>query len=76
MLPRDLSPYSFTLQALLHTSAIDFKERFIRRSVGKSIVIQDGMNVPDWVTSHDRVIDLRSGARPMPLPVEGAAVSK
>lgn len=70
LLPRDLSPYSFTLQALLHTSVINFKERFTHPSVRKSIVIQDGMDVPDWVASHDRVIDLRSGARPTPLPVE------
>lgn len=60
LLPRDLSPYSFTLQALLHSTSADFQDKFCRISVRTSIVIQDGMDVPAWVDSATRVIDLRA----------------
>jgi len=59
LLPRDLSPYSFTLQALLQSTSVDFQKKFSRKSVRTSIVIQDGMDVPDWVNSAARVVDLR-----------------
>jgi hypothetical protein len=60
LLPRNLSPYSFTLQALLHSAAFDFQAKFSRKFVKTSIVIQDDMDVPGWVGSAPRVIDLRS----------------
>lgn len=64
LLPRDLSPYSFTLQALLHSTPADFEARFSRNSVRTTIVIQDGMDVPGWVGSAARVVDLRSKTPP------------
>jgi hypothetical protein len=64
MLPRDLSPYSFALQALLHSTIADFQKKFSRPKLRTSIVLQDGMEVPPWVETAARVIDLRSKGTP------------
>ena len=64
VVPRDLSPYSFVLQALLNSTAANFQNKFQRRHVRTSIVLQDGMDVPAWVGTAVRVVDLRSKAAP------------
>jgi ppGpp synthetase/RelA/SpoT-type nucleotidyltranferase len=60
LLPRDLSPYSFVLQALFHSTTANFQNNFLKRYVRTSIVLQDGMDVPAWVGTAVRVVDLRS----------------
>ena len=64
LLPRDLSPYSFTLQALLHSPTARFQANFSRDKVRTRIVIQDGVDVPVWVNASPRVIDLRTNSGP------------
>ncbi len=64
LLPNNLSQYSFTLQALFYSSTVGFQLKFSRKSVRTTIVLQDGMEVPDWVNSSSRVIDLRSSVPP------------
>jgi ppGpp synthetase/RelA/SpoT-type nucleotidyltranferase len=59
ILPSNLSPYSFVVQALLNSTVADFRAKFSRRNIRTVIVIQDGMEVPPWVEGFDRVVDLR-----------------
>lgn len=60
-LPSDLSPYSFTLQALANDPASDFQTKFNRRHVRTRIVVHSGMELPAWMTRpNNRVIRLPS----------------
>ena len=59
ILPTDLSPYAFTVQALAQSSAIDFKQKFKRRHVRTKIVIHGGMELPEWMSvQHSRIVNL------------------
>jgi ppGpp synthetase/RelA/SpoT-type nucleotidyltranferase len=49
VLPADLSPYSFVVQALAHTSQLDFQKKFNRRHIGTNLCIHSGMELPDWM---------------------------
>ena len=58
-LPIDLSPYSFTVQALANSSKVNLK-KVLRTNKGRTvIVIHRGMELPDWMSqSHRRILNL------------------
>jgi hypothetical protein len=59
VLPVDLSPYSFVVQALANCPNFDFERNFKRRRRGAVLIIHDGMDLPRWMhDEHDRIIDL------------------
>ncbi len=60
MIPTDLSPYAFTVQALAHYPGIKFEEKFKRSRIKTKIVIHDGMDIPTWMKQHSRVINLNA----------------
>lgn len=49
VLPLDLDPYAFTVQALANSDQIEFQRKISRNSVKIKIIIHDGMEVPDWM---------------------------
>ena len=56
-LPLDLSPYSFTVQALANFNKFEFERKFKRRSVRTSILVHRDMDIPEWMKDkHDRII--------------------
>ncbi|MGB8681990.1 MAG: hypothetical protein WCD12_03810 [Candidatus Binatus sp.] len=59
LLPTDLSPYAFVVQAMAHTDTINFQERFSRRHIRSRLVIHSGMDLPTWMQdAHDRIVKL------------------
>ena len=57
LLPYDLSPYAFTLQALANFRDIDFQQKFTRPNVRTSVLVHDGMDLPAWMfEDHRRII--------------------
>ena len=59
LLPTDLSPYAFVVQAMAHADRIDFQERFSRRHIRSRLVIHSGMDLPPWMQdAHDRIVKL------------------
>jgi hypothetical protein len=58
-IPIGLSPYAFTVQALAHTSLIDFRGRFERANKKFKLVVHSEMDLPGWLLdANDRVINL------------------
>ena len=56
LLPADLSPYAFTLQALSHFPDTNFEYKFKRRHVRTTIFVHSGMDLPSWMTKpHPRI---------------------
>lgn len=63
LLPVDLSPYAFFVQALAQSNDFDFQEKFMRPRVRARIVIHNGMDLPAWMQSnHNRIINLDNSA--------------
>ena len=59
ILPTDLSPYAFTVQALAQSTAVDFRQKFERKRARTIIVIHDGMELPEWMSvQHPRIVNL------------------
>lgn len=59
LLPADLSPYAFTVQALAHSKVLDFEKKFGRNHIKTRLVIHDGMDLPAWLLrDHPRVLNL------------------
>ena len=59
LLPTDLSPYAFVVQAMAHSDRIDFQNRFSRRHIRSRLVIHSGMDLPTWMhDAHDRIVKL------------------
>ena len=57
LLPRDMSPYAFAVQALAQSTVIDFKSLFNRSRVRTRLLVHDNMDIPPWMKeSHDRII--------------------
>jgi len=58
IIPLDLSPYAFILQALINSTTLKFEEKF-KRSRKLSIVIHKGMDLPEWIkTNNNKIINL------------------
>lgn len=61
ILPIDLSPYAFLIQALAQNNSIDFEKKFKRGHIKTSVLIHRGMELPAWMTAgHERIINLDS----------------
>lgn len=59
ILPRDLSPYAFLVQALARSNKIDFEAKFKRGHIKTNIFVHQGMDLPTWMTSgHQRIVNL------------------
>ena len=52
LLPANLSPYAFTIQALANNPDANFQRKFVRSHVKTTIVIYDGMELPEWMSHH------------------------
>ncbi|HRJ63436.1 hypothetical protein [Brevundimonas sp. UBA2416] len=58
LLPRNLSPYAFVVQALANSQVVNL-ERKLERSGRAKLVVHDEMDLPAWMAvSHDRIIHL------------------
>lgn len=64
IIPTNISPYSFIVQALLFAPDLEFRKNFLRQQRCK-ILIQEDMEVPEWLKGLPGVIDLRPAA---PVP--------
>ena len=61
LLPADLSPYSFVIQALANHSDLNFEAKFKRKHIRTKLVIHDGIELPAWMhVPHDRIIVLQA----------------
>lgn len=49
VLPADLSPYAFTVQALANAGDVDLKARLAERRNRTSIFVHDNMELPAWM---------------------------
>lgn len=59
IVPSDLSPYEFVVQALVNSSELNFERKFNRRHIRMRLVIHDGMDLPEWLkVGHNRIIIL------------------
>lgn len=59
ILPIDLSPYAFTVQALAQSTVVDFRQKFERKHARTTIVIHNGMELPEWMSvQHPRIVNL------------------
>jgi len=60
VLPVDLSPYAFTIQALINNWSIDFEQKFKRPHIKTRIAIHDGIEIPEsFGKVHDRILVLQ-----------------
>ncbi|MCJ2097484.1 hypothetical protein [Methylobacterium sp. E-046] len=58
LVPRELSPYAFVVQALANTPSVDLEKKLRGSGRGK-LLIHSGMELPAWMRSpHSRLIDL------------------
>jgi ppGpp synthetase/RelA/SpoT-type nucleotidyltranferase len=58
LLPRNLSPYAFVVQALANSQVVNL-ERKLGRSGRAKLVVHDEMDLPAWMAvTHDRIIHL------------------
>jgi ppGpp synthetase/RelA/SpoT-type nucleotidyltranferase len=58
LIPRDLSPYAFVLQALAQDTTVGFQDKFARAKKVR-LLIHDGMDIPAWMKlPHDRIINI------------------
>lgn len=61
LIPVNLSPYAFTLQALAQASSIDFEKKFMRHYLEDRILIHREMELPDWMwRDHTRIVRIES----------------
>ena len=58
-MPKDMSPYAFTVQALAQSPSVGFQAALENAGRGTAVVIHDGMDVPDWMRNgNQRILDL------------------
>ena len=56
-LPVDLSPYAFTIQAVVNYDSARFKKIFNQADTRVSLFVHSGMDLPDWMfTPHQRIV--------------------
>lgn len=59
LIPADLSPYAFTVQALANSKDIDFMHKFNRKHVKMTLLIHDDMDLPAWMRKpHSRILNV------------------
>jgi hypothetical protein len=60
LLPTDLSPYSFVVQALANHPDLSFEAKFKRKHIRTTLIVHDGMDLPaSMLAPHERVIVLQ-----------------
>ena len=60
LLPTDLSPYSFVVQALLNHPSLNFEAKFKRKNGRAKLVVHGGMDLPaSMLEPHDRIVMLQ-----------------
>jgi ppGpp synthetase/RelA/SpoT-type nucleotidyltranferase len=65
LLPKDLSPYSFAIQALANHPDLHFEVKFKRNHIRTKLVIHDGMDLPpSMLAKHERIIVLQDVSIP------------
>lgn len=61
LLPKDLSPYAFVVQALANNPALGYEQKFKREGVRAKLVIHDDMDLPASMRApHSRIIVLKT----------------
>ena len=74
LIPLDLSPYSFVIQAVANSRDLNFERTFKRRR--SILVIHDGMDLPEWMRAgHERIIDLTPAPAGAVAAADGGRVS-
>ena len=59
VIPSDLSPYAFTIQALTNNPGINFQHKFGRPHIKTTIVVHEGIELPEWMAcDHPRILRL------------------
>lgn len=59
ILPRDLSPYAFLIQAISRNAACEFEKKFKSPKIKTYVLIHKGMDLPDWMNeAHERLISV------------------
>ena len=57
LLPQDLSPYAFTLQAVANFDIENFRQKFNRGHIRTSVLVHADMDLPDWMLNeHPRIV--------------------
>ena len=57
LLPQDLSPYAFTLQAVANFDIASFRQKFNRQHIQTSVLVHSDMELPDWMLNeHPRIV--------------------
>ena len=57
LLPQDLSPYAFTLQAVANFDIERFHQKFNRQNIRTSVLVHADMDLPDWMLNeHKRIV--------------------
>jgi hypothetical protein len=55
----DLSPYSFTLQAIAHSADVQFEQKLLAAERQFRVIVHDGIELPNWMTvEHARIVRL------------------
>ncbi len=61
LLPTDISPYAFTIQALANSKNVDLKKHLSNIRNRTSIFVHNGMELPNWMLEeHPRIIRLKT----------------
>ncbi|MFB2553853.1 hypothetical protein [Ensifer soli] len=56
LLPNDISPYAFIVQALSHSSIFDFQSA-LQKAKRMKVLVHDGMDLPAWMSQdHPKII--------------------
>ena len=57
LIPADLSPYAFVLQAVAHFDSVRFQHKFNRSNIRTAILVHSDMDLPSWMhKKHPRII--------------------
>ena len=60
LLPQDLSPYAFALQAVANFDMEGFRRKFNRGHIRTSVLVHADMDLPDWMLDeHPRIVRVR-----------------
>lgn len=57
IIPSDLSPYAFIVQALANNKELDLKNK-LKSKRKLRILVHDGMDLPDWCKDHSQCISI------------------
>jgi ppGpp synthetase/RelA/SpoT-type nucleotidyltranferase len=57
LLPANLSPYAFCLQALANSQTLGFQAKFCRKHIRTKLLVHGDMDLPQWISDgHERII--------------------